>query len=240
MKQNWWSNYKIPFLWLIHIVSGKASTLTIMEGGPEQYCTFFPLFLDALFLLFHSFLLMLVLHLTVKETSFLWWSKDCSGLLTVVTLSVSKHGFCVLERCFGLKRCLLSAQHCKLLHGKGLSSIFYLYVRYIGYIPLRCPPPLLRILMYLKYLLHNLCSINNCFKGCDTTSTCCFLRLVPLCHVWKCFTPNRAAFMYVCIAVSPITLHHKQLIPGKSHKEVLNIWEDKCVHLTTGWQVLIL
>lgn len=76
MKQNWW-NYKIQFLWLIHTVSGKAATWTIMEGVPEQYCTFFS-FSDAPFLLFHSFLLMLVLHLTDKKLN------SCDGQRTVL------------------------------------------------------------------------------------------------------------------------------------------------------------
>lgn len=40
-NKNWGSNYKMPFLWLIHTVLGEASTSTIMEGGLEQYCTFF-------------------------------------------------------------------------------------------------------------------------------------------------------------------------------------------------------
>lgn len=101
-----------------------------------------------------------------------------------------------------------------------------LSVRQIEWIhPIEMPPPLLRILMYLKCLLHNLCSINNCFKGCDTTSAHCFSWF----FYATCFSPNRAAFMYVCIAVSPVTFNQEQPIPWQSHKELSVVcqWENK-------------
>lgn len=138
------------------------------------------------------------------------------------TLSVGKYGFCVFERCFALKHCLISAQHCKLLDENGLSFTCHAHLYLLSvcaFIPLRCPPPLLSILMYLKCLLHNLCLINNCFKGCDTTLTQCFSLLVLLCHVCKCFTLNRATFMYVCFWVN-ISIFTKLLITVKSHKKV--------------------
>lgn len=47
------------------------------------------------------------------------------------------------------------------------------------------PPSTITQIMYLKCLLHNLLSINFCFKGCDTTSARCFSCLL-LCSAWLC------------------------------------------------------
>lgn len=131
MKQNWWSNYKIPFLRLTHIVSGHFD----YNGGGTG--TILHLFFRC-----PIFTVPFISHI-VGATPDSLRNYNLVIVKGLFWLSVSKHGFCVLERCFGQKSCLLSTQHCKLLSGNGPSSIniFYLYVRYIGYIPLRCPLP---------------------------------------------------------------------------------------------------
>lgn len=56
--------------------------------------------------------------------------------------------------------------------------------------PSNRPLPLLyNSIMYLKCLLHNLCSINVCFKGCDTTSAHYFPGLCSFSAV--CLSPDQ-------------------------------------------------
>lgn len=94
------------------------------NGGGNNIAPFFSLYFFSQRPHFYSsisFVLMLVLHLR-DTTAFLWWPKDSSCFTTIVTLSVGKYGFRVLERCFGLKHCLMSAQLCNPRQENGSSS----------------------------------------------------------------------------------------------------------------------
>lgn len=63
------------------------------------------------------------------------------------------------------------------------------------------PPSTITHIMYLKCLLHNLCSINFCFKGCDTTSAYYFPRL---CSFWAlCLIVSWSIDWFVFVCVSP-------------------------------------
>lgn len=78
-------------------------------------------------------------------------------------------------------------------------------------ISLRVPPPsTITHIMYLKCLLHNLCSINFCFKGCDTTSAYYFPRL---CSFWalclNCFMIDWLVCVCVCLRESAMILQSK-------------------------------
>lgn len=58
-------------------------------------------------------------------------------------------------------------------------------------------------IMYLKCLLHNLCSINVCFKGCDTTSAHFFLGLCSFSAV--CLSPDQDSSLSLCKSAATLT-----------------------------------
>lgn len=135
--------------------------------------------------------------------------------------------------CFGLK---CSAHHCNchiimgwptpVMSNHKYSDIWkFQWCRFPFELP-PYPPSTITHIMYLKCLLHNLCSINFCFKGCDTTSAHYFPRL---CSFWalclNCFRINRLVCVCVCIRESAMILQSKvqlhHLITWKLDKAVM-------------------
>lgn len=92
-------------------------------------------------------------------------------------------------------------------------------------------------IMYLKCLLHNLCSINVCFKGCDTTSAHYFPGLCSFSAV--CRSPDQDISLSVCKSAATLTasvmmmnVGQYALIPPEFQAVSANVYEpvDPLMH----------
>lgn len=110
---------------------------------------------------------------------------------TTITLNVSKYGIRMWERYVFWSEILCvctivtAADEWVELHLSGPTINILISGSFNGAgFPLSCLPSTITHIMYLKCLLHNLCSINFCFKGCDTTSAHYFPRLCSFSNVY--------------------------------------------------------
>lgn len=112
--------------------------------------------------------------------------------ITTITMNVISILY-VRNVCFGLK--ILCVHHWNSRRIMARADLWHPVIHFLEVsmvqisLQIARSPSSITHIMYLKCLLHNLCSINVCFKGCDTTSAHYFPGLCSFSAV--CLSPDQ-------------------------------------------------